>query len=403
MSDEDAIRAAVGGIVDAGQLAGAAMLVWRKGRIEQAVCVGTRDLDSGAPVERDTIFRIASMTKPVTTVAALALMDKGRFGLDDPVDRWAPEFAAMRVLRARGGPVDDTVAAGRAITFRDLLTQRAGFTYGDFESGPIGAAYAALGGDIDSALTPDEWIRTLASLPLIDQPGRVFHYGHATDLLGLLVARIADAPLGDVLRQHIFDPLGMVDTGFTVPANKADRRAAPHGFDADGRLTRRATVPGGHALPERPDDMTFVSGGQGLWSTADDYLAFARMFVPSGAQRVLRPETLALMVSNQLIADQRAGSEMFGLPIFAEGHGFGMGVALVMEPERADTTLCGGNAGSMGWPGAYGGWWRADPLDDSVLIFLSHNMVELDQLAAGVGLGVFSAIAQFQALAASSQ
>jgi CubicO group peptidase (beta-lactamase class C family) len=127
------------------------------------------------------------------------------------------------------------------------------------------------------------------------------------------------------------------------------------------------------------------------------------MFVPSGAlagaQVLLRPDTLSLMTANQLTSDQRARSEMFGLPIFAEGHGFGMGVAVVMEPEAADPTLCGGSIGSVGWPGAYGGWWRADPADNSVLVFLSHNMVELDQLAAGVGLGVFTAIAQFQALA----
>src|SRR5262249_33566609 len=146
--------------------------------------------------------------------------------------------------------------------------------------GPIASAYnEALGADIDSAVPPDEWIARLAALPLIDQPGRRFHYGKSTDLLGLLIERIEDTPLADVLRRRIFDPLGMKDTGFSVPPKDYGRRAGLHGFDAEGRLTTLQSVPGGHALPERPDAMTFVSGGQGLWSTLDDYLAFARIFV----------------------------------------------------------------------------------------------------------------------------
>jgi CubicO group peptidase (beta-lactamase class C family) len=159
-------------------------------------------------------------------------------------------------------------------------------------------------------------------------------------------------------------------------------------------------TPGRHALEERPDDMTFESGGQGLWSTLDDYLAFARMLIGdvSGAS-LLRPDTLALMTSNQLTPDQRAKARMFGRPIFAAGHGYGMGVAVVMEPETADLLRCRGGVGTVGWPGAYGGWWQADPTDRSVLIFLSHNMLELHQMARGIGLGVWSAIAGFHQLA----
>jgi CubicO group peptidase (beta-lactamase class C family) len=146
--------------------------------------------------------------------------------------------------------------------------------------------------------------------------------------------------------------------------------------------------------------MTFESGGQGLWSTLDDYLAFARMLIGdvSGAS-LLRPDTLALMTSNQLTPDQRAKARMFGRPIFAAGHGYGMGVAVVMEPETADLLRCRGGVGTVGWPGAYGGWWQADPTDRSVLIFLSHNMLELHQMARGIGLGVWSAIAGFHQLA----
>ena len=183
------------------------------------------------------------MTKPITSTAALMLFEEGRFALDDPIARWAPEFSAMRVLRSPTVRSTDTDPAERPITFEDLLTHRSGLTYGDFHAGPIAKAYEeALGGDIDSHVAPDDWIAGLAALPLIDQPGAAFHYGHSTDLLGLLIARIEDAPLGDVLERRIFGPLGMKDTGFTVPREKRDRRAGMYGFDEKGRLTRRLTA-----------------------------------------------------------------------------------------------------------------------------------------------------------------
>lgn len=402
---QDPIGAAVQAYVDAGELAGAATLVWRRGHIVQTAGVGRRDLGTGLPVERDTIFRIASMTKPVTTVAALMLLEEGRFRLDDPIGKFAPELAGLRVLQDPNGPLDETVEAIRPITFDDLLTHRSGLTYGDFHRGPIGAAYRdVLGVTIDNPLTPDEWIARLGTLPLIDQPGAGFHYGHSTDLLGFLIARIEGAPLGAVLARRIFAPLGMRDTGFAVPPTKRVRRAGLCGFDDEGHLTALDATPGSQALAERPDDMTFESGGQGLLTTLDDYLAFARLFVGGGAVdgvRLLRPETLARMASNQLTPEQRASSRMFGRPLFAVGHGYGMGVAVVTEPEQADPLRCGGGVGSVGWPGAWGGWWQADPNDESILIFLAHNMVGLHQMANGIGLGVWSAIAKFQALASA--
>ena len=401
MINEKSIENAISSHVDAGELAGAAALVWRQGEVLQTATVGRRDLASGLPVKRDTIFRIASMTKPVTTVAALTLYDEGQFDLDDPITICAPEFARMRVLRDPEGPLDQADDA-RAITFRDLLTHRSGLTYGDFHRGPIGRAYAeALGTQIDNPLTPDEWIARLATLPLIDQPGAGFHYGVSTDLLGLLIARLEGAPLSAVLNRRVFAPLDMRDTGFIVPPGKRDRRAGLCGFDGEERLTTLAAAPGGHALAERPDAMTFESGGQGLWSTLDDYLAFARMLIgdtPNGAT-LLRRETLAMMTSNQLTPEQRATKRLLGQPIFAAGHGYGMGVAVVMEPEKADRLRCRGSAGTIGWPGAYGGWWQADPHEHSVLIFLAHNMLELHQMARGIGLGVWSAIASFHELA----
>ena len=399
--DEAAIETAIKRYVDAGELAGAAMLVWRDGAA-RTICVGRRDFETPRPVERDTIFRIASMSKPVTSTLALMLFEQGRFALGDPITRWAPEFSKMAVLRSPEGPLDETEPAERPITFEDLLIHRSGLTYGDFHRGPIAAAYSqALGGDIDSDVPPHEWIARLAALPLIDQPGHQFHYGKSTDLLGLLIERIEDAPLADVLKRRIFDPLGMKDTGFTVAERNYGRRAGLHGFDARGRLMTLQSVPGGHAQSERPKSMTFASGGQGLWSTLDDYLAFARIFAEGGtvdAVRLLRPDTISMMASNCLTDGQRATSRLLGMRLFAQGHGYGMGVVVVMEPDKADPIRCGGEKGSVGWPGAYGGWWQADPNDGSVMIFLAHNMVQLDQLANGVGLGVWSAIAEFQSI-----
>ena len=388
--------------VDAGDIAGAAALVWQDGAIRQIATVGRRDLASGAPIERNTIFRIASLTKPVTTVCALTLLDAGRFALDEPIAACAPELARMRVLRDPNGPLDATDEAARPITFGDLLTHRAGLTYGDLHRGPIGQAHTdTLGPTIDNGLTPDEWIARLGALPLIDQPGAGFHYGHSTDLLGFLIARLEGAPLSTVLERRVLAPLGMRDTGFVVSPHARDRCAGLCGFDDHGRLTALADAPGRQALGRRPDGMTFESGGQGLWSTLDDYLAFARMLIGDGrtGADLLRPETRAMMTSNQLTPEQRATARMFGQPLFAAGHGYGMGVAVVMEPEQADVLRCRGGAGTIGWPGAYGGWWQADPTDGSVLIFLAHNMVDLQQMAQGIGLGVWSAIATFHTAA----
>ena len=398
---EDLITASIRQFIEAGTLAGAATLVWQDGNVIQAGGVGWRHLERKLSVERDTLFRIASMTKPITSTLALMLYEEGRFALTDPITRWAPEFAQMRVLRTPAGALDQTDPAARPITFEDLLTHRSGLTYADFQSGPIVQAYKeTLGGDIDSNVHPDAWIAGLAALPLIDQPGTAFHYGHSTDLLGFLIARIEDAPLGDVLKRRIFDPLGMNDTGFTVPLAKQHRRAEPHGFDDAGRLCVRHTGPGNSFLAERPAGMAYVSGGQGLWSTLDDYLTFARIFVNAGAVdgfQLLQPETFTRMVTNCLSENQRlrAGA------LLNAGHGFGLGVATVLDPVQAGPMPCGGGVGAVGWPGAFGGWWRADPNNHSVLIFLAHNMVELEQLYEGIGHGVYEAITQFQAQAAA--
>lgn len=393
-------------LVAAGQLAGAVALVWRDGRVDGTLVSGWRDVERRAPMRSDTLFRIASLTKPVTSVAALMLYDEGRFALEDPITTWAPELGVMRVLRAPDGPLDDTVPAERPITVGDLLTHRSGLTYGAFHAGPLRRAYReALGADIDSHRSPDEWIAGLAGLPLVDQPGRAFHYGVSTDLLGFLLARMEDAPLEEVLRARIFGPLGMDDTTFVLPEAKRDRAAGMYGFDAAGRLERRDAHPPEEPafLPRRPADATFVSGSGGLWSTADDYLTFARLFVEDGAVggvRLLKAETLRRMTANALTPEQIAGATTLGRRTFS-GQGFGLGVAVVLDPEAADVLLCRGGVGTVGWPGAYGGWWQADPTDGSVLVFLAHNALDFDKLARGLGLGVYAAVAEFHAAAAA--
>lgn len=407
MAAMDEVRTVLEGLVADGRLAGAVALSCRHGEAAEAACAGWADIAAAAPMTRGTIMRIASLTKPITSTAALMLYDQGLLDLEEPISRWAPEFAQMRVLSNPAGALEDTQPAEREITFLDLLTHRSGLTYGGFHGGPLGEAYAAaLGMDIDSHLSPDRWVTALAGLPLIDQPGAGFHYGASVDLLGFLIARIAGVDLGELLAQRIFRPLGMADTGFTVPADRRARRARMYGFDADGALEVRPVHPpqGGAFLAERPEDLTYVSGGAGLWSTADDYLKFARMFVGDGqvdGVRLLKVGTLRRMTANFLTDTQAAEARLMGMPVFT-GLGFGLGVAVVTDPARAPVIRCRGGIGTVGWPGAYGGWWQADPNDGSVLVFLAQNALDFDQAALGRGLGVYEAIEWFHALASTT-
>jgi CubicO group peptidase (beta-lactamase class C family) len=226
------------------------------------------------------------------------------------------------------------------------------------------------------------------------------HYGRSTDLLGFLIARIEGSSFGAVLERRIFGPLGMKDTDFAVPREKRHRRAAAYGFDDAGRLMKRTTW-GNVVAPERPQDMMYESGGQGLWSTVGDYLKFARLFLGSGAVdgvRLLRPETLGMMMTNQLTNAQRAQFRLLGQRPFAVGRGFGLGLSVVLETDKADF-MRRGSVGTVSWPGAYGGWWQADPKQGSVFVFLAHNMVDLAQMGKGIGLGVWAAIEEFQSAA----
>jgi CubicO group peptidase (beta-lactamase class C family) len=353
--------------VERGEVAGVVALV-AQGETVEVVVVGVQDLATGAPIRRDTIFRIMSMTKPILAVAALGLVEERRIGLDDPVDRWLPELAGRRVLRTPDAALDDTVPAARPITLRDLLTLRLGLGAVMAPRGtwPIQRAMEAAGlapsaDPVD--MPPDELMRRLRELPLAHQPGEAWMYHTGFDILAVLLARVAGEPLESLLRARIFTPLGMADTGFSVPADKLYRLGPAYARDGAGRLVVRDPAAGGFwsRPPQLPTELV---------STADDYLAFARMLLGRGTwqgRRVLAPKSVALMTSDQLTAEQKAASPFF--PGFWERHGWGMGVAVLTASDGIAP------AGAYGWDGGLGTSWRNDPGADLVTILLIQRQM----------------------------
>jgi CubicO group peptidase (beta-lactamase class C family) len=382
--------------IDSGDLSGGVTLVWRKGEIIQVTAQGLADIEAGRPMARDTLFRIASMTKPITSVAALMLMEEGAFSLDDPITRWAPEFADMQVLKSATGPLEDTYPAPRDITFDDLFTHRAGLAYGFTSVGPIAYAHQKALGDVLTVDTPpDAWMAALGGLPLSYPPGERFHYSHCTDVLGFLVGRIAGTGFREFLMERIFQPLGIVDTDFYIPPEKRDRAAVVN------RLDEAANALEPVAFTRHDTPPSYCGGGGGLISTADDYLSFARMLLNDGeigGVRLLKPETVALMRENRLTAEQRAITFM-GMPFWG-AQGFGLGVSVITDPEQ-HAWMGAGSQGAFGWPGAFGTWWQADPAEDMVLIYLIQNSMPLGpeavaNLATGQRMGARLALPIWQ-------
>jgi CubicO group peptidase (beta-lactamase class C family) len=378
------------------KLGGVNCLLWKDGRVIYEESCGFKNMETLEPMGADTIFRIASMTKPITSVLAMMLYEEKKFSLSDPITKWFPQFGDMKVLRVK---TDEYENAKRVITVDDLLTHRAGFTYSDFQSGKLRDDYNnSLGGEIDSPLSIEQWLDGLARLPLVSQPGELFNYGRSTDLLGILISTIEGKPLGKVMEEKIFRPLGMTDSFFYVPDEKKSRRAANIGFDESGGLMNLETVPAKMSFKERPHDMAFEAGSGGLWSTISDYLRFAKIFVEGGCSdgvHILRNDTLELMCSNQLTDYQREHSKLLGSAMFREYYGFGLGLAVVTKENTFNALPCSGSVGSVGWPGAFGGWWSADPKKKMISIFLTHSMTELHQLAKGIGFEMYEAIEKF--------
>jgi len=371
----DGNQASIREAIDAGLLAGAVTLAWRSGQVLQVNELGYRDVDAKLPMQRDTIFRIASMTKPVTVAAALSLMEEGKLSLTDPVTKWLPELSDMRVLLDPAGPLEKTAPARRLITIEDLMTHRSGLAYAFSVLGPLSAAYGRMSFRQDQ----DRWLAELAELPLAHQPGDRLTYSHATDVLGIALSRIEGKSLADVLTGRIFEPLGMSDTGFSV--STAGRRRAATMYKLDKANVLRHDVMGPAPITDPP----FCTGGAGLWSTAEDYLKFARMLLGFGAVdgvRVLSEESVRLMRTDRL-TDEQKRYPFLGAPFWV-GRGFGLNLSIVTDPAKSRQLFGPGGLGTFSWPGAYGTWWQADPSADLILIYLIQNHPDLTVDAAAI-------------------
>lgn len=354
-----------------GYVTGAITLVERRGETHVHV-TGLKDRERNLPLTRDTIFRIASMSKPITAVAAMILVEEGKLRLDEPVDRLLPELANRQVLRSPDAALDDTVPANRPITLRDLLTFRLGFgilTLAPSET-PIGKAMAEakiMGLKPPIPHDPDEWMKRFGALPLIHQPGERWMYHTGSDVLSVLVARAAGIGLEAFLRQRIFEPLGMKDTGFSVPAGKLDRLASCYAVNAE---TLQLDLYDDAAASSWASPPAFPSGGGGLVSTVDDYLAFARMMLNGGklgSERILSRVTVETMTTDQITPEQKAASNFF--PGFWDGRGWGFGVAVATERRAINMT-----PGGFGWNGAYGTNWCSDPREEMICILMIQRL-----------------------------
>ena len=361
--------------VDAGLLAGAVTCVWQHGKVLQVNEIGYRDIEAQAPMGRDTIFRIASMTKPVTVAAAMALVEEGKLALSDPITRWLPELSDMQVLVDSLGALDHTVPARRDITVEDLMTHRSGLAYSFSVAGPISRAYHRVSLRQDQ----DHWLADVAQLPLVHQPGDRMTYSQGTEVLGIALSRIEGKPLHQVLAERIFEPLSMTDTGFFISADKRARAATMYRLDQQGGVHNDAMGP----IPVK--EPRFCQGGAGLVSTADDYLRFARMLLAGGTVdgiRVLSQESVHLMRTDRL-TDEQKRQPFLGAPFWI-GRGFGLNLSVVTDPARSAQLFGPGGVGTFGWPGAYGTWWQADPANDVILIYLIQNFPDLEAAAAAV-------------------
>ena len=361
----------IGGYVERGEVAGLTVLIDRGGH-SHVETAGVMDLETAVPMRRDTVFRIASMTKPVTAAAAMILVEETRLRLDDPVDPWLPELAERQVLRSIESPLGDTAPANRSITLRDLLTFRMGFGAVMARLGlyPIQAAMDEAGlmpGPKAPRLTSDEWMARLGGLPLVHQPGERWMYHTGSDVLGVLIARVAGMSLGDFFQERIFAPLGIKDTGFSVSEDSIDRLATAYRRDETGALQvfDKAREGGFSRQP------SFEAGGGGLVSTVDDYLAFARMMLAkgkAGRERLLARPTVELMTRDHLTADQKTLSSFF--PGFWDTVGWGFGMAVTTRRDGMSLS-----PGSFGWDDGFGTSWRSDPAEDLTMIVLLQRMM----------------------------
>ncbi|MGW3732663.1 serine hydrolase domain-containing protein [Streptomyces sp. NPDC005148] len=348
--------------VSKGPVPGAVGLVVRGDRTEVRAA-GSVDVEGTAPMARDSVFRIASMTKPIVAAAVMMLVEEGRIALDEPVGRWLPELASPKVLRTPSGPLDDVIPATRPITVFDLLTFRAGYGFpSDFSLPGVAPLFSELkqGPEPADVPAPDEWMAKLSRIPLLNQPGEAWLYNTCPDIQGVLIARVSGRSLPEFLDERLFEPLGMVDTGFAVPAAKLDRFTSLYRIDPNGD-PQLVDAPGGQwsSMP------AFPSGAGGLVSTLDDWLAFARMMLADGTfdgRRLLSPASVRRMTTDHLTPAQREASGLF---IEGQGWGFGGSVDIgTAEPWNV--------AGRYGWIGGTGTTGHLAPSTGTVMIMLSQ-------------------------------
>jgi CubicO group peptidase (beta-lactamase class C family) len=360
--------------VERGDIPGLVLLVSRHDDV-YVEAFGVVSLGRTAPMRRDTIFRVASMSKPITAVAAVILVEECKLRLDESIEPWLPELANRRVLRSLDAAPDDTLPALRPITVRDLLTFRMGF--GSVMAMPSTYPIQKLvrdgriGGDgppRPSRMPPsDEWLKRLGSLPWMAQPGERWLYHVSADVLGALIARVSGQSLGTFLRERIFEPLGMADTGFHVPADKVQRLASSYSFS---HRTNSLVLFDDAANSAWSAPPPFDSGAGGLVSTVDDYLAFCRMLLHKGRhgrERILSRSAVELMTSDQLTPEQRVGADIF----FGGYRSWGLGVGVDIAREQIFH-----NPGRFGWDGGFGTSGHTDPAEGMIGLLFTQRMMD---------------------------
>ena len=355
-------------LVDDKKLAGVSVAVLRHGELAYVSATGLADIARLVPFARDTLVRIYSMTKPLTSTAIMMLYEEGRFQLDDPITRFLPAFADMRVFVAGSRAKPETVPASRDITFRDLLTHTAGLTYAFMDATAVDALYRDNGIDFQvSDLSLADLVEKVAKLPLLAQPGTAWNYSIATDVLGRLVEVISGQPFDTFLRERVLLPLGMTDTGFHVSEPALPRFAALYTRAADGTPTLMDDVPTSIFRKSR-----LPSGGGGLVSTLDDYLQFCRFMLNKGALngvRLLGRKTVELMTSNHLPGDLAAmGQARFSESSYT-GIGLGLGFSVMLDPAKAQIL---GTPGEFAWGGAASTAFWIDPAEDMAVVLLTQ-------------------------------
>jgi CubicO group peptidase (beta-lactamase class C family) len=352
-------------LIDQGHLPGVTTMVVRHGKIVSFQVHGKKGFD-GPPMTRDTVFRIYSQTKPVTGVAMMILFEEGKWRLDDPVSKYIPEFANLRVYKGQNPDGSFiTEAANRPPTMREIMSHSAGFAYGLSPESPVDKAYIDTG--VLGAKTGQEFIEKVAALPLVGQPGAQWKYSASVDIQGFIVEKLSGMSLGDFMQKRIFAPLKMVDTGFWLPAEKADRLASLYLWSPKEKKLVSAS---GFMVLDITKPPPVASGGGGLVSTSADYARFAQMILNGGeldGARILSPGTIALMGANHLSDEIMTGNT--GSFRNGRGQGFGLDFMVITDPTKAGVMA---GEGTMSWGGAAGTWFWIDPKNDVFFLGMIH-------------------------------